>query len=482
MKVKLLLNTIFLILGFAPLIAQKADYSTIHNFPEYSNEKLNISFTDDIEWKNKSNIPHFKPYFFASANGWRHVLNGAYDEHGVTIRKKDSVYFPTSIMRTALTSYYKYESSGLIEAKEIFLKQALWLKDNFHTVDNNYGFWVFTNPSEAYELDPGWVSAMSQGMGVGVCLMAFNLTGDREFLKIVDLALKGFYVPVENGGFNREFNNGLWFEEYPTKIPSYTLNGFLFSIAGLYNFYENTGSDRAKALFENAAHTLSNNLEGYLGNFTSYYSHKNIFQYAKDSYHLIHINQLAWLYTVTGNVKFYDYSKKFLELHMNNLYFDPELNFKKITNISSNNCINCEEYGADNLFDDKWSWGKFWSSYKSPELLITLDKEKVIKSLILYGVNIKSVLFGISIYDKNDNLLQRIDATSSLGNIDYKETGGNETFIRKIKLSNPVETSYLKLKFSGTDRKNVLGLRELQLEVSMDSEMEEILNWINAKK
>lgn len=482
MKIKLLIILLVLIgMGLKSLAAQEVDYSAIHEFPDYSDEILNDSFIKRKELKEINNGFDFQPYFFANEHDWEDVLNGVYDENGVAIRKTDSIYFPTTIIRTALTSYYKYDKTGLLKAKEIFLIQMNWLKNNFYKINNNYGFWVFSHRSKPYDLDPGWVSAMSQGMGLGACLMAYNLTGDEEYLKIIDLALKAFYVPVENGGFKRDFNNGLWFEEYPTEVPTYTLNGFIFSIAGLYNFYENTGSKKAKEMFDNASRTLSENLDSFLGNFTSYYSHKISYNYAKDNYHKIHIIQLAWMYVVTGDSRFYNYAKKFLELHVNRVNLSGSLNFRKISSITSNNCINCEEYGTNNLFDDRWSWGKFWSSYKNPELVIKLDKEKIIKSIVLYGVNLESLRFGVEVYDFDNNLVQKNKATANLGNIDYITTGGYQTYIRKIELENPIKSSLLKLNFLGTNRKKVLALRELQLEVSMDAEMDEIISWIETK-
>src|SRR5690606_12085409 len=189
---KFLIILIFLIGGLMPLAAQEVDYSTIHEFPVYSDEILNYSFIGDKGLKEINKDFGFKPYFFANEHDWGDIVNGAFDENGVTIRRTDSIYFPTTIIRTALTSYYKYDETGLEKAKEIFLIQMNWLKNNFHKINNDYGFWVFSNRSESYDLNPGWVSAMSQGMGVGACLMAYNLTRDEEYLKIIDLALKAF--------------------------------------------------------------------------------------------------------------------------------------------------------------------------------------------------------------------------------------------------------------------------------------------------
>lgn len=472
----------FVFFGIGIGIGQNKKLVDLWSFPEYDDDIFETSFIDEQLKKNLLS-DEFTPYFFANENDWKDVLESTYDENGIVIRKSDSVYFPTLIIRTALTSYYQYAKTGEKKAEEIFLAHSEWLKDNLYIIGEKYGFWVFTNYSESYKLKPGWTSAMSQGMGVGVCLMAYRLTKDNEYLNVVDLALKGFYVPIEYGGFKRDFNGGLWFEEYPTKTPSYTLNGFIFGIAGLYNFYQNSNNKQIKDLFDESQNTLLKNLEAFKGSFTSYYSKKRPFYFAKDSYHKIHILQLAWMHEVTEEEKYLELSKSFLDVHINNVALNKGLRFKKIKSIKANNCINCEEFGVDHLADDKWSWGGYWSSYKNPELYIDFGKKRKVKSIILYGINVRSVLFEMEVCDIfTDELIETIPYGKTLENISYITTGNYETYIRKIELSEEVDIEGIKIKFKGTDRKKVLALREIQCEISMDEEFEIIQNWIMAKE
>src|SRR5690606_6742152 len=127
-----------------------------------------------------------------------------------------------------------------------------------------------------------------------------------------------------------------WFEEYPAAMPSYTLKRFIFGIAGVYNFYENSNNLHIKYLFDESSTTLLNNLASFNCHFTSYYTKKRPYYFAKDSYHKIHILQLAWMYKVTGEEKYLERSKSFLEIHINKLTLSKDLRFKKIKSITAN--------------------------------------------------------------------------------------------------------------------------------------------------
>lgn len=457
------------------------DFS-IWNYPQYEDEIFNTSFLSETLRKNLEK-EDFKGYFFASNRDWDDVEDGLYDIDGVALRKSDSIYFPTLIIRTALTSYYEWQETDSPKAIEVFKAQINWLSKNFYECEEKYGFWVFTNYSNEYKLPPGWTSVMSQGMGIGVCLMAYNVTKDENYLRIADLALKGFFVPVENGGFKRNLNGKIWFEEYPTINPSITLNGFIFGIAGLYNFYQNSQNEQINSLFNESVRTLEENIEMFSGAFTSYYSMKAPFHFAKDSYHKIHTFQLAWLYEVSQLEKFKVLSQYFLDIHVNKFKINGDLNFTKIKEITSNECINCHEYGPTNLIDDNWSWGKYWSAYKNPELAIQLNEERKVLSIILYGLNLHSIMMGMSIYnDENGELLFMTPEANGLDGISYFKTGKYETYVRKIPFPKAVFLNQVRVTFSGTSREKVIALREIQFEISMDKEFDMIMDWIRTNK
>lgn len=86
-------------------------------------------------------------------------------------------------------------------------------------------------------LEKGWLSAMGQGQAISVLARAYaHSGGDQKYLNTALNGLKPFRVQSSEGGVLATFLNKYhWYEEYPTKPPSFVLNGFIFSLLGLYD-------------------------------------------------------------------------------------------------------------------------------------------------------------------------------------------------------------------------------------------------------
>lgn len=83
------------------------------------------------------------------------------------------------------------------------------------------------------------LSAMGQGQGISLLSRAFYHSGGNElYLKTAGAALKPFKVLNNNGGVLSKFMNLYpWYEEYPTVPPIFILNGFMYSLIGLYDLF-----------------------------------------------------------------------------------------------------------------------------------------------------------------------------------------------------------------------------------------------------
>lgn len=104
-----------------------------------------------------------------------------------------------------------------------------------------------------------------------------------------------------------------WIEEYPQNhFPCNTLNGKIFAIFGLFNFYMTTKNNDAYNLLQESLRTV----EFYMPQFrkkgdVSYYDLK--YKQPIKSYHKVHCRQLLVLYKITGDSFYLDYSKKLLK-------------------------------------------------------------------------------------------------------------------------------------------------------------------------
>ena len=88
----------------------------------------------------------------------------------------------------------------------------------------------------AAEMPPGWISAMGSAQAMSVLTRAYRHSGREAYLTTAIRALQPFNISVEKGGVVANFLDKVpWYEEYPTQPSSYVLNGFMYSLLGLYD-------------------------------------------------------------------------------------------------------------------------------------------------------------------------------------------------------------------------------------------------------
>lgn len=103
-------------------------------------------------------------------------------------------------------------------------------------------------------------------------------------------------------------------EEYPTEPATYTLNGYMFTLLGLYDWscVETDTSAIAKEMFEKGIITLEKILPYYdVGGFTAYdLAHltvENRKPHISPAYHRYHVAFCKIFYDITGNDTFNEY-------------------------------------------------------------------------------------------------------------------------------------------------------------------------------
>ncbi|EFA10381.1 D-glucuronyl C5-epimerase B [Tribolium castaneum] len=165
-----------------------------------------------------------------------------------------------------------------------------------------------------HDLQSGWYSAMGQGHAISVLSRAYHHSGgDVRYLQAALAGLKPFQVPSTKGGVLATFLNKYhWYEEYPTKPASFVLNGFIYSLLGLYDLMTIAPpgqADEAEFLFREGMISLKGMLLFYdMGSVTSYdLRHVTLGvapNLARWDYHATHINQLLLLSTIENEPLF----------------------------------------------------------------------------------------------------------------------------------------------------------------------------------
>lgn len=460
---KSLLITSFLI----SISIYSQEFKDLENYKKvYPYDSISI-LGEVVNLKDNSIDVHKTIYSYAFMQQKFPNKNFRKDSDGVILTKKGK-YKPTVIMNLAMASYHEYKKTKSRQALEIFLPQIEWVKNNFYVYKKNYGFWLFPDKSRSdYNLKPYWNSALTQGFGIGTCMVAYEHTKDEKYLEIAKLALKGFLIPKTYGGFLIKIDGKNWFEEYPTEKPSRVLNGYIFALAGLMNYYDNTGDSLSLKLFNDGVNHLKDLLPDYDIEFNSKY---RIFEdkndMAKDLYHKLHIKQLLWLYYKTETPEFYNKAKKFLEIRRSNFRVAGQ-SIKRIKNIESNYKKKYLEY----LYTNDWGWGAVWTaSSKDAYLKINLHEKKL--------------LHGITIYYKNDNSDVLFSNNGKV--IKHKlvkekthiRKNSKKVYIKTFKFCKPVLSEDITLKFPTANQDCKIKIFELYPFVDMKDETKAVLNKI----
>ena len=98
-------------------------------------------------------------------------------------------------------------------------------------------------------LEPPWISAISQGLGISALLRAYREGGDTAYLDASERAAVPFSLDAGSGGVRTRFGDACIYEEYPARPFARILDGSIFGLLGLYDLYRQTGKEEHGELF-----------------------------------------------------------------------------------------------------------------------------------------------------------------------------------------------------------------------------------------
>ncbi|XP_012690193.1 D-glucuronyl C5-epimerase B [Clupea harengus] len=168
-------------------------------------------------------------------------------------------------------------------------------------------------------LEPGWYSAMAQGQAMSTLVRAYLLTKDEVYLKGALRATGPYRMPSEQHGVKAVFMNKYdWYEEYPTTPSSFVLNGFIYSLLGLFDLADTAGEKLGRdagQLFSKGMESLKAMLPLYDTGSGTIYDLRHFMlgsapNLARWDYHTTHINQLQLLGTIDNSPIFRDFIKR----------------------------------------------------------------------------------------------------------------------------------------------------------------------------
>lgn len=255
-----------------------------------------LSRTSDVAIKQGPG----KAYSMGAIKGYYNDMTGKVsrntplDSEGIplsVIAGGEQVHFPIAVFQYALGCYDLYLLSDKTDTRylDAFLRCADWAL----TLQAENGSWDAFGPlhSTLYT-----VSSMAQGEGASVLVRAYVSTGDDRYLMGAFSACNFMLIPIEDGGTCIYYQDGLALEEYPQSPRRGVLNGWIFSLFGLYD--ASILEPSYSTVFINSVDKLCLEIDNYDTGYWSLYDLTK--RMASPAYHDIHIAQLSVLGEIAG--------------------------------------------------------------------------------------------------------------------------------------------------------------------------------------
>jgi hypothetical protein len=314
----LVLITIPLIFGsckelmFGSLKKDDDVYEYMFNGSEVVTEQFyiqQISITDDFYFSESIADSLFYQYSLTDSAG---ILMKEYNG--------EIFYNPVQIAQRALFFLSTYQITNDIIYLDWAEKYALKLIELSDRINQSLMFpYEFDFPLHGYNdfvMKAPWYSGMAQGQVLSLFSKLFSITNDNRYMEYSQQTFNSFFIEFD--GFNNDNNwisaidsaGYLWIEEYPFSPVNFTLNGFLFSIIGVHDFYKIKPEKDVYDLLNAVLTTAKYNLPKFRSvNDISYYCIAHKVQAKK--YHFIHIEQIDYLYKMTNDDEFKNQSRFF---------------------------------------------------------------------------------------------------------------------------------------------------------------------------
>jgi len=244
------------------------------------------------------------------------------DEQGIILfnYKEKKYYHPVQLAQWILQYLNAYRITNnydYIKRSNLFADKLIEIS----TLSNNALYFPY---SFTFSLHGGdilyspWYSGMAQGQTLSAFVRLYKMTNEKKYVEIAEqifTSFNNFKVSSNPWTVMTDSANYYWIEEYPLEIPDHTLNGFIFGIYGLYDYYQLTNNELCKELLQAGITTIYHYIDQFRNpGGISYYclKHKHI---PEASYHQVHIDQLNMLFKMTGENYFKEMADLFAKEH-----------------------------------------------------------------------------------------------------------------------------------------------------------------------
>jgi len=226
-------------------------------------EFLEYRFDYPVETVEKAAVPGSLHYYVSSERLWLDNLET--DGDGVAMkfyRVHGRQYNPLFVAWWALVNLHRHLDRPNESHRQAFVRQVQWLKSQAVTRPDGSIVWpcYFDWQEGRCRMRSPWISAMYQGVVISTLIRAYRMSGDRQLLTLCERGARVFEKTVEAGGVRTIESGKVLYEEYPGYPLPRVLDGFLFSLLGLYDLHTETRDAHWLELFNEGVSGLVTNI------------------------------------------------------------------------------------------------------------------------------------------------------------------------------------------------------------------------------
>lgn len=247
--------------------------------------------------------------------------SGVHDATGVRMFEfGEAIYdHPVGQARYGLDNVAAWEVSGDKFYLDRAIVQATRIVETRHEIGDAwlfpYHFDYRVHGAPDAQLNSPWYSAMAQGLALSLFVRLSAVTSDPQWVSAAEHAYQSLNKPGHAFGdapaLTQVSDGHLWFEEYPAaraEASDHTLNGHIFAIIGLADYFKATNREEAADLIRAGATTVLDYWEEFrVEGGVAYYCLQHLHQDAQ--YQSTHTWQLASLAVLTGDERFAEMSE-----------------------------------------------------------------------------------------------------------------------------------------------------------------------------
>lgn len=229
----------------------------------------------------------------------------------------EEMYFSIGVFQYGLAAYDLLLKTNDEIFKNKLIACANWAVEN-QQQDGGWVTFAYENPEHPY-------SSMAQGEGISILIRAHIVTQNEKYIAAAYKAKNFMIKPISEGGTTKYSGEDVYL--YECTHDPLILNGWIFSLWGLYDFAKYTKDDKAISVLQATLKSLKRRLPSFTLNYWSKYDEGN--RICSPFYHKLHIAQLKTMHDLFGDYIYREYADKW-EKYQNSFWKSKRAFVKKV--------------------------------------------------------------------------------------------------------------------------------------------------------